>query len=135
MGKPLTPEAVAEKRVYDRFLPRGTGRFGGSTVKIRAIPKPVKRPTNVARIFRHGWVYFLRCETYVKIGWTTDLPSRLTKLKTGNPLPIEFLFCIEADQSKETMLHDRFRAYHHRDEWFRLEGDLQAFVEADDEAG
>lgn len=72
-------------------------------------------------------VYFLGCNGKVKIGTTTDLPRRHNDLSMGNP-DLTLLATILGGHREERELHERFREYRVRGEWFRLEGKLAEYV-------
>jgi hypothetical protein len=76
-------------------------------------------------------VYFIRCGDYVKIGVASCVVSRLRTLEAMNPLPLEVVRVIAGKRDVERAFHVRFAAYRHRDEWFRVEGDLADFLGAD----
>ena len=96
----------------------------------------------------YGCVYFIKCEQYMKIGYTTkDDPSkRLYSMRTGNPFDLELwgYFQITKDPRElvkkhpksyrswvnetrtpalvvEDSLHKFFEEYHHKDEWYEAE--------------
>lgn len=80
------------------------------------------------RARRQPFVYFLRCQGFVKIGFTTDPARRLLNCRVGNPFPVEIAAMVFGDEELEAALHSRFRKLRHRDEWFRDEGSLCALV-------
>lgn len=77
-------------------------------------------------------VYFIVADCFVKIGWTVDARKRLKELQTGCPFPMELRALLPGGVREETALHQRFKAYRIRrgNEWFRLEGDLAAYLES-----
>ncbi|CAK7279212.1 GIY-YIG nuclease family protein [Streptomyces misionensis] len=56
----------------------------------------------------------------VKIGTTTDVGKRLSSLQTGLPLSLSVLWTCEGGRNLERALHEEFRAYRQRGEWFDL---------------
>jgi hypothetical protein len=79
-----------------------------------------------------GLVYFIVGEgcDLVKIGHSArDLPTRLSELQTGSPLKLKILFNFRGSQKEEAILRRRFAKYHSHNEWFRIEGELKAFIE------
>ena len=77
-------------------------------------------------------VYFIASEDLasVKIGYTKEDPDkRLKALQTGNPDVLILLASVEGETSLERELHSRFRELHVRGEWFRLEGELEAYID------
>lgn len=81
------------------------------------------------RALRQPFVYFLRCEGFVKIGFTTEPARRLLNCQVGNPFTVTIAAQVFGDEALETSLHNRFRKLRHRDEWFRDEGDLMVLVD------
>lgn len=73
-------------------------------------------------------VYFITDGRRVKIGVTRDLPGRLRKLQTGNPLTLTVVKTVIGDQNEEYDLHQRFAAYRLNGEWFRREGTLANYL-------
>ena len=87
-------------------------------------------PSAPAPVARGPSIYFIRCGGFIKIGKADDPESRLTKMRTDNPLDLELLHAVPGDFDLERQLHKRFAAYHHRREWFRYEGELAAWLDA-----
>lgn len=57
----------------------------------------------------------------IKIGWATDVASRIRSLKTGCPYPVELIATIESeDPVIERELHKLYREYRVHGEWFEL---------------
>jgi hypothetical protein len=79
---------------------------------------------------RNGEVtYVMRCGDYVKIGYSTDPERRCRRIfMPGNPLEITILATFPLGELYERFLHDKFKAYLHRDEWFRIEGSVAAWI-------
>ena len=69
-------------------------------------------------------IYFFRCEQYIKIGYSTDVASRLNHCRVGNPFPVEIVATAFGDAALELDLQTALRRLRHRNEWFREEGDL-----------
>jgi hypothetical protein len=74
---------------------------------------------------RGGWIYFIRCNEFVKIGRCRAKGNRLTALQTGCPYKLTQIAMLASDNAKrdEATLHEMFKAYHERGEWFRLPED------------
>ena len=75
--------------------------------------------------WRH--VYVLECEGFVKIGVTSNPRNRLSVAQTLSPFQMRLVGAFEGDAKDEADLHLRFTKYHHRGEWFRREGELDAW--------
>ncbi|MBD7992813.1 GIY-YIG nuclease family protein [Ochrobactrum sp. Sa2BUA5] len=75
-----------------------------------------------------GYVYFLRSGDTVKIGFSRSVPKRVKSLSAATPHETEVLKVIPGTNQTERYFHTHFRAYRQKGEWFRLEGDLAAFL-------
>ncbi len=75
-------------------------------------------------------VYFFRAieSGKIKIGVTTCVLSRLSKVSTDCPEPVEILGVIAGGADLEGKLHQAFEKYHHIGEWFRGEPLLLEFI-------
>lgn len=71
------------------------------------------------------YVYFIRCEAFVKIGVSATPEYRAQSFATSNPFDCELLGAFVGGQSAERELHEKFKAWHHRYEWFHLNDDLR----------
>jgi hypothetical protein len=79
-------------------------------------------------------VYFMGCESFVKIGLSACIEQRHRSIQHATPFTVSVLAVIERDgpsgiATLEAELHERFAAYRHRGEWFRYEGELADYVE------
>jgi len=90
-------------------------------------PKSSKR--NKARL---RYVYFIqRGRTReVKIGSAYDVRARLTILRTSTPDNLRLIGTVVGDNTTEREMHKRFSEYRIRGEWFKMEGELAAFIKA-----
>ena len=75
-------------------------------------------------------IYFIRCGGFVKIGVSRDPSRRIRDMVTGNPHDMELLHTAPGDIAVERRLHEKFRTQHHHHEWFRYEGELAAWLDA-----
>lgn len=64
-------------------------------------------------------VYFITDGEFIKIGKANDPNQRLSELQTGNPKSLWIIKQIKGDEKQERMLHQVFKTWHHRGEWFR----------------
>ena len=73
-------------------------------------------------------IYFLlnRVRNAVKIGSAVDVPRRLSQLQIGSPDPLELLGTSPGSLQEERELHQHFRCFHIRGEWFEAHPDLLA---------
>jgi hypothetical protein len=79
-----------------------------------------------------GWcyVYFVRAGNKVKIGRTTDPGRHVRALQTAHHEDLALVLTIPAHAALEGAIHRRFQHLKTRGEWFRVEADLVAFIEA-----
>jgi hypothetical protein len=81
-----------------------------------------------------GWcyVYFARSGDVVKIGRAIDPAARLRDIQTMHAGELELLTAVATHATLEGALHARFAHLRTRakGEWFRLEPDLVAFIQA-----
>ncbi len=73
-----------------------------------------------------GFVYFLRCGDFVKIGFSAVPDIRLRDLKNSCPYPIDVLGVHAGSRRLERGLHYHFRALRHdgRREWFSVNEEI-----------
>jgi hypothetical protein len=66
------------------------------------------------------WVYFIQAgyDGPIKIGTAKNVEARKAELQTGNPRKLHVLGKRAGGRDVERELHDRFRAYRIRGEWF-----------------
>lgn len=78
-----------------------------------------------------GAVYFIRAKTGgpVKIGFATDVDDRLRALQTSHHSELELVNAIGGSYADENALHERFKAYRLKGEWFRLTGALKRYLD------
>ena len=75
-------------------------------------------------------IYFVRSNEFVKIGYSAKPMSRIAALQTANPSMLELLVIMPGTAVTEKELHSVFSEYHHLNEWYRCEGDLELYIEA-----
>lgn len=78
-----------------------------------------------------GFIYFLRCGDFVKIGWSVKPDIRTRALKTANPYQVDVIGVWPARRHYERLLHRQFRNVRHesRREWFVLTPEIFAIAE------
>jgi hypothetical protein len=77
-----------------------------------------------------GFIYFFRCERFVKIGYSKNPKDRLHRLRLATPFELEPIGQVAARHKAEGALQRLLKPYEHRRrEWFRLEPDLQQAIE------
>lgn len=74
------------------------------------------------RAKRRGMIYFVATSPpkgkKIKIGFTTNLKSRLDSLRTGSPVKLALVFTHPGTQQDERALHKRFAEHRMEGEWF-----------------
>ena len=65
----------------------------------------------------------------IKIGYATNVRSRLANLQTANSAPLQLLGYITGDKSKEAELHREFSDARIAGEWFRPTESLMGYIE------
>lgn len=68
-----------------------------------------------------GFVYFIRCGEFVKIGFSANPSNRLRYLQTATPFDFSILGVHPGTKRHEKRLHAIFSHLHHRLEWFRAD--------------
>jgi Meiotically up-regulated gene 113 len=76
-----------------------------------------------------GFVYFIRCLEFIKIGFSEDVQGRLLALQACCPIAMTLLLAFAGGLKTEAKLHRKFRHLRHANEWFRAEDELLAFIE------
>lgn len=66
-------------------------------------------------------LYWILCGDYVKIGRTSNFKKRFRTMQVNNPYPLELIELIEDAGHLEHELHEKFKEFHHRGEWFLKE--------------
>jgi hypothetical protein len=85
-------------------------------------PMPNERPRGP------GFVYFIRCGEYVKVGFTKNPQERTKSLRSMTPYPTKMLKVIAGTMAGERAIHKVLAEYHHHFEWFRLEDTLREAI-------
>lgn len=66
-----------------------------------------------------GYIYFLRVEEAVKIGYSATPMARASHLRTGLPVPISAFVAIRGSMRDEKRLHNLLKSSRTHGEWFR----------------
>lgn len=76
--------------------------------------------------FKPGTIYILRCEDYMKIGFTTNDPRlRLSTIQSGNPFSVRIVRTIPGYMPQETWMHARYAKLRlPNSEWFLYTEDV-----------
>jgi hypothetical protein len=75
-----------------------------------------------------GYVYAMRSEDIVKIGWSRDPEKRLSKVNSDTPTTVQLVGYVAATIAQEAELHRLFAPWRMSNEWYRLVGPVAAFV-------
>jgi len=76
-----------------------------------------------------GVVYIIKAGERVKIGFTTNLESRLGSYRTNCPFPPEVLCKSPGTPRDEAAVHLRFHEHRLHGEWFHLTPEIQAYID------
>jgi hypothetical protein len=85
-----------------------------------------RQSTHAARC--EGTIYFAKCGSFVKIGFSAKADLRLRDLQIGSPEPIEMIGWMRGTARGETWLHRHFGRYRVRGEWFAAAPALLDFI-------
>jgi excisionase family DNA binding protein len=78
---------------------------------------------------RRHYVYFVRCDAFVKVGVTSAPRTRLKSLAAMTPHPIDLVKLIDGTPLGERAVHRVLAEYHHRGEWFHIKPEfLEAII-------
>lgn len=75
-----------------------------------------------------GVIYFIKCNSFIKIGFTTDIEARMATLQTDNPYDLVLLKTVPGDRTDELAFHEKFFHLHYNNEWFRYEKELLEYL-------
>lgn len=78
----------------------------------------------------HGFIYIIQCHDFVKVGLAIDVEVRLCQLQTGCPYELYLLksFATQSMERDEQRLHELWKRYEIRGEWFQVPAGELAFV-------
>lgn len=77
-------------------------------------------------------IYFIQYgkDDFIKIGYTeNNVLDRMQALQTSSPYKLNLLGVIEGDELTEKSLHEKFKKYHIRGEWFKSGKELLQFID------
>lgn len=74
-------------------------------------------------------VYFIKCNEYVKIGYSSNPYARINSIKTSNPHEVEVLLVIPGNVELEKELHYILRDSNYKNEWFLFDDKIRGIVE------
>lgn len=73
-------------------------------------------------------VYFVKTGDFIKIGYGSNIASRLLALQCANPQPLQLMHWERGSMSDERAFHKRFEHQRTRGEWFSFDGELLDYV-------
>lgn len=77
---------------------------------------------------RQGFVYFISDGEQVKIGFTTNIEKRRKALQTSSAFDLALLAAIPGPDCLEKELHQEFRRYRLRGEWFKFSAPIREYI-------
>lgn len=86
-------------------------------------PEPHRRS-----IDRFVFVYFVRVDRFIKIGFSRQWKKRVANMRTTCPHEVEVLHVELNEPTYEASLHRRFRHLHHRGEWFQADQEILDYI-------
>lgn len=89
-------------------------------IKYRRLEQIKKLEEELRKRHRVGCIYYIRCNNYIKIGYTYNLPHRLSVLQTGSPYELSVIkteLC-QFPECREKELHKIHKSLHIKGEWF-----------------
>lgn len=83
-------------------------------------------------IQKDSYVYFIldKLNNAIKIGYTTNLETRLMSLRSMNINKLELIYAVEGDVKLELSLHERFSKDRIKNEWFNYSDDIKAHIKS-----
>lgn len=108
------PESPGFDVEYERFL---------------AISNGVSEKSIAEKNF--GFVYVVRLNNSVKIGFSQNFKKRLSGLQCGCPYPLSVVLVIPGWEREEKALHKRFRRHRIANEWFTLSPEIEEWIEGE----
>jgi hypothetical protein len=81
-----------------------------------------------------GFVYLIECHEYVKVGYADNVAVRLSQLQTGCPYELRLLkaFPVDNMETAERKMHELWKRYEVRGEWFNVPAGELAFALSSD---
>lgn len=119
--------AAAEAKTYGSLLKNAKSALAVERADLfKKYARPV--PEEFAGLMADR-VYLIRCQDFVKIGFSNGTRTRLSTLQMGNPHELKIIAVLPGGEEMEKDLHRRFAEHRHRGEWFRIEGALATYIE------
>jgi len=80
------------------------------------------------------YVFFIKCENYIKIARSVHPRWMLRDMEYSNPFGLSILSQICGNHHIERELKRKFSGYRHKGSWYRYEGKLKEFIEEKNDA-
>lgn len=117
--RPRGDNAVRGKLIKDgRFIPEQ-----------KDLPKKEEKPTEKSQAKKESFVYFVKCESFVKIGISSNLKERINKIKTNTPFEVEVIALFSGSELLESTLHALFSQFKQKNEWFFFSDEIKKYLE------
>lgn len=71
-----------------------------------------------------GYVYFLKIDDKVKIGFSAHPPGRLREVRPSQQAKVQMFAYVPGTMQREKALHERLKPYRRRGEWFTLDAEV-----------
>lgn len=75
-----------------------------------------------------GFIYFLRCNDFIKVGFSRYPKPRITRLACANPYPVAVAAVFPGTEADERQLHRLFAPHRVRGEWFSSHPDIEETI-------
>lgn len=116
-------DAITERYAQGMTAGEAGKPFGVSrntVMKIVSAKQITKRSRSKSKGACQGIVYFIQCTASrnIKIGWTTNVQSRMKHMQSNSGSQLELLGYFPATDTDESSLHNEFKSFHVNGEWF-----------------
>jgi DNA-binding transcriptional regulator YdaS (Cro superfamily) len=75
-----------------------------------------------------GYIYAMRAEDIVKIGWSKKPEQRLSKVNSDSPVFVTLVGFVPGTLEQEQALHDLLSPWRMTNEWYRAWGAVAEFI-------
>ena len=82
-----------------------------------------------------GKIYFIKCNSFIKIGFSTNIKKRMRNLKVSNPYPLKCIAWFKGTKSDERDLHVMFEEFHVTGEWFKYNKPIKDYIKLERKRG
>ena len=123
----VTYRIIAEDVVPDFYLNMNAGHIeDGVFYPIGSVAEhfsKLQHEHNKNNTHKEEFVYFIQSVNGgpIKIGYAENVNTRLNELQIGNPEELQVIKTIRGGRDVETTIHEAFKQYRLRGEWFNAE--------------